>query len=313
MPSNLSSAHMARSNQVCMCASGASSSRANRRVKSPRPTRIDVGPWRSMGGCVRPGAGRLEFSRYNPRKMMGDLAQVQSKSVTSVNSRVSGSGCAKMRKTRAHTAPQAAQTGARRWTSHSLLIQTGLARRTQSWTLVGSDRPLTVGMPEPRMVAWRQATGFLPFQPEKAIDQLAQVQDDIVTSVDPRVSVSGCAKMRKTRAHTAPQAAQSGAKRWTKHCLRRRTWLGQRTRSQAPAGSDRPLTVGVPGPRMVARRQATDFLPFQPENSIDPLTQVQYGIITSVDPRVSGSRCAKTRKTGAHTAPEPAKRGAEAG
>jgi len=211
MPSNPSPAHMVKSNQVGKCAPGPCSSGASRRAEPSRPARIDLCPWGWTWGCCRPGAGWLEFSRDNPRTMIGPLTQVQSRVVTSVDPRVSGSGCAKMRKTGAHTAPQAAQAAARRWTSHSLLLQTGLARWTQSQAPAGRNRPLTVGVPGARMVALCQATDFLPFQPENEIGQLTQVQSSVVTSVDPRVSGSGCAKMRKTGAHSAPERAQTGA------------------------------------------------------------------------------------------------------
>ena len=53
-------------------------------------------------------------------------------------------------------------------------------------------------------------------------------------------------------------------------------------------------------------------LPFQPEKMIDHLMQAQDNSITSVAARVLGSGGAKMRKTGAHTAPEPAQKGARA-
>jgi hypothetical protein len=53
---------------------------------------------------------------------------------------------------------------------------------------------------------WRNET-----IPEGVIGWLTQGQDEITTSVDARVSGSGCAKMRKTGAQGAPEAPRMGA------------------------------------------------------------------------------------------------------
>ena len=68
-------------------------------------------------------------------------------------------------------------------------------------------------------------------------------------------------------------------------------------------------TDGVP---VWACRAEESRLPFDPENRVGRLTQVQDETITSVAARVSGSGCAKLRKTGAQTPPRPAQTGAKA-
>jgi len=66
----------------------------------------------------------------------------------------------------------------------------------------------------------RREDGFFPPKPEKMSDAIMPGHDELMTYVDARVSGSGCAKMRKTEAQAAPDAAQTGA----------------RTAANAPAG-----------------------------------------------------------------------------
>ena len=68
-------------------------------------------------------------------------------------------------------------------------------------------------------------------------------------------------------------------------------------------------TDGVP---VWACRAEASRLPIQPENHVGRLTQMQDKTITFGAARVPGSGCAKLRKTGAQTPPEPVQTGAKA-
>jgi len=138
--------------------------------------------------------------------------------------------------------------------------------------------------------ACRAEASRLPDDPENGVGRLTQVRDESTTSVDARVPGSGCAKLRKTGAQTSPAPAQTGAK----------------------AAPGRPLPTGTAPESLPPRRQVDGLFRGEPEDRVGRLTQVQDETITSVAARVSGSGCAKKRKTGAQTPPAPAQTGAKA-
>jgi len=76
----------------------------------------------------------------------------------------------------------------------------------------GADCPVPTAADAGPLPARGRDDGFFTGEPENRVDMSTQVQDEAITSVDPWVSGSGCAKLRKTGAQTAPEGAQTGAK-----------------------------------------------------------------------------------------------------
>ena len=75
----------------------------------------------------------------------------------------------------------------------------------------GADELLparTNAVPPP---ACRQADGFFAGEPENAGGRVTQIQDETITSVEPRVPGEASAKPAQTGAQNPPQAAQTGA------------------------------------------------------------------------------------------------------
>jgi len=177
-------------------------------------------------------AGRLPARRHEdkvfhaePEDGVGHMTQVEDTSVTSVDARVHGSGCTKMRTTGAQTDPPPAQTGAN--------AAAGVTDQA-----LGSDEPerdqgpgtkdqgaeaspagaadveqsLPTAPDAGPLPADRREDGFSATKPEKAIDVLIQNPDETITYVDARVPGSGCAIMRTTGAQTDPPPAQTDAK-----------------------------------------------------------------------------------------------------
>ena len=161
---------------------------------------------------------------------------MQDETITSVDARVPGSGCAKMRKTGAQTPPEPAQTGARaarprRIGGFTLVLSTRFTTPTQRATkgidfgpasslarrvggVAAAEQCTTqalTALPNGPLGRANEVANDLPIHPERTIDRLMQVHDESITSVATRVSGSGCAKMRKTGAQTAPEPAQTGA------------------------------------------------------------------------------------------------------
>ena len=74
-----------------------------------------------------------------------------------------------------------------------------------------------------------------------------------------------------------------------------------------PARVDASRRGRTPGP-LPARGQADGLFTSEPEKRIGPLTSIQDEAILSVDARVPGPGCAKTRKPGANPTTSRAKR-----
>ena len=161
---------------------------------------------------------------------------MQDETITSVAARVSGSGCAKLRKTGRKPPPGPAQTGAkaagrRAIVRFTLVLRTrfstptrraservglglaaSLARRAGVVAVAaepGADAALTALAAGLLGCADEGASG-LPNHPENRVGRLSQVWNDTITSVAARVSGSGCAKLA-TGAQAAPGPAKTGA------------------------------------------------------------------------------------------------------
>jgi hypothetical protein len=160
--------------------------------------------------------------------------------------------------------------------------------------------------------AWRPDHRLFPAEPENGVGRMTLTHNETVTSIDPRVSGSGCAQMRKTGREARNRSYKPGQKeaRVLPCCFEPLSPQGRRA-------MPRPAQID-PSPRGRTRRGFrpgigwTGFFTGEPESAAGRLTQVQNRLVTSVDPRVPGSGCAKMRKTGAHTAPERVHMGAEA-
>ena len=110
------------------------------RKREQRRPRVDPcrrGP--NRGRC-RLGARRTDFSAANPRTAIGRLTQMQDETITSVDARVPGSGCAKMRKP-GQTPPRPAKREQRRPRHPSFRRH----RRSSSGPRPGRARPLAGG------------------------------------------------------------------------------------------------------------------------------------------------------------------------
>ena len=135
-------------------------------------------------GCADEGAKGLP---NQPEKTIGRLMQVQDETITSVAARVSGSGCAKMRKTGRNPATP------RKREQRRLRVDLSRRGRNRGCCWLGARRPDFRG------------------EPENTIGRLMQGQDESPTSVAARVSGSGCANLAKPGA-TPASAAPTGAR-----------------------------------------------------------------------------------------------------
>jgi len=169
--------------------------------KGAGPAGVDQGlPAAPDEGPLPADRREVGFFPPKPENLSNPLIQNQYGKDTYVEARVSGSGSAKMRKTGAQPAPGAAQTGA------ETPAATAMDRAPGS-----EDQAKDKGQRTKDQEADRQGEDFFPPKPENATDVLVQNPDETTTYVEARVSGPGCAKMRKTGAQPAPDAAQPDA------------------------------------------------------------------------------------------------------
>jgi len=157
-----------------------------------------------------------------PEELSNPLIQNQYGKDTYVEARVSGSGCAKLRKTGAQTDPPPAQTGAEEGAAAVTDQRPGSddqawykGQRTKDQEAEAGLADVEQGLPSAPdagpLPTDRREDGFFAPKPENGIDVLIQNPDETTTSGEAPGPGSGCAKMRKTAAQTDPPPAQTGA------------------------------------------------------------------------------------------------------